>query len=353
MRVLLVKMSSLGDVVHTLPGVSDAVAALGADVTFDWVVEEAFAPVAGRHPAVAEVLPIAWRRWRRELRRNRGEMLAFVSKLRSRRYDLVLDAQGLIKSAAVTALARGAVKAGLSRASAREGAAAVCYRRRVEVPRNLHAVDRIRRLFAGALEYPLPAAAPDFGIAGGGDNRGPESGAARRCVLLHGTTWPSKHWPERFWGELAGLVSAAGFEAVLPWGNEPERQRAARIASGGAASVLPRLSLGELTDELSGAALVIGVDSGLAHLAAALAVPTLVLFGSTNSILTGCRGARAHNLQASFACSPCMSRECVYRGPDQTWREEVVVPACYASLDPERVWQAARELVHADRVLHF
>ncbi len=348
MRVLLVKMSSLGDVVHALPGVSDAVAEFGDGLTFDWVVEEAFAPIAERHPAVVEVLPIAWRRWRRGLREHRGELTAFVTRLRSRRYDMVLDAQGLIKSAAVTALARGTVKAGFSRRSAREGAAAACYRRRVDVPRGLHAVDRVRRLFAGALGYPLPASSPDFGIG-----RAATAARGRRCVLLHGTTWPSKHWPERFWAELAGTAGAAGFDVVLPWGNDEEFERAGRIAASAGARVLPRLSLDEVTDELSTAALVIGVDSGLAHLAAALAVPTLVLFGSTSSALTGCRGVRARNLQASFPCSPCLARECGYQGASPTWREEVVVPACYASLNPERVWQAARELVHADRVLHI
>jgi heptosyltransferase I len=152
MRVLVVKMSSLGDVVHALPAVSDAATALASrDITFDWVVEEAFAAIPSRHPAVAEVLPIAWRRWRGDLRAHRPALQSFVRRLRGRRYDVVLDAQGLVKSAAVTALARGGVKAGLSRRSAREAAAAWAYGRRIVVPREQHAVDRLRQLFASAL----------------------------------------------------------------------------------------------------------------------------------------------------------------------------------------------------------
>ncbi|MEQ8858383.1 MAG: lipopolysaccharide heptosyltransferase I [Pseudomonadales bacterium] len=348
MRVLLVKMSSLGDVVHTLPGVSDARAALGADgVVFDWVVEEAFADIPARHPGVDRVLPIAWRRWRRDLRGSRGELAGFLRRLRERRYDLILDAQGLLKSAAVCALARGGERSGLSRRSAREGAAAWFYRRRVEVPRGWHAVDRIRSLFAGALDYPVPDGPPDFGIGGGATNPG------RRALLLHGTTWPSKHWPERFWHDLAGRAAAAGFEVLVPWGDAPEAERAQRIVADSTARVLERQPLAALIDELAGARLLVGADSGLAHLGAALGVPTVVIYGSTDSGLTGCRGPRVRNLQTRFPCSPCLGRACGYRGPAQHALGAAVEPACYSTLPPDAVWRAAEELLHADRVLHL
>lgn len=349
MRVLVIKMSSLGDVVHALPGVTDAAAALGSEARFDWVVEEAFAPIPARHPAVGEVLPVAWRRWRGNLWSNRARLRDFASILRARRYDVVLDAQGLIKSAAVCALARGDVKAGLSRNSAREGAAAVCYTRRVSVPTGQHAVDRIRQLFAGALRYPVPQGAADFGLS---EACVPPS-ATPRCLLLHGTTWDSKHWPEGFWRILADRARAAGFEVLLPWGSEVERQRAQRIAADGHGRVLERLPLTELIDVLAGCALVIGVDSGLAHLAAALAVPTVVVYGPTSSALTGCRGRRVDNLQSTLSCSPCLARTCRYRGPEQVWQDRVVRPACFASVDPDRAWSAAMELVNADRILHI
>ena len=337
MRVLVVKMSSLGDVVHTLPGVTDAARALGDGVRFDWVVEEAFAAIPARHPAVDRVLPIAWRRWRRDLRRHRPALMEFVRHLRGERYDVVLDAQGLIKSAAVTMLARGVIKAGLSRSSAREGAASLAYRRRVVVPKGGHAVDRLRRLFAVALDYPAPSGEPDFGLV-----RPPQ--ASGRCVLLHGTTWESKHWPERFWIDLARRAGA-DFEVVVPWGDDVERSRAERIAAAAPARVLPRGPLEALTEELAGASLVIGVDSGLAHLAAALGVPTLVVYGPTSSALTGCRGERARNLQADFPCSPCLARHCRYRGPPKRVDGSAVEPACFSTLTPELVWHTAGALV--------
>lgn len=344
MKVLLVKTSSLGDVVHALPAVSDA-ARQGA--RFHWVVEEAFRAVAEAHPAVEQVRPIAWRRWRRRLWRSRREMRSFFRDLTGERYDTVIDSQGLIKSALVASRARAGDKAGFARKSAREGAAAAFYRRRLHIPADLHAVQRQRLLFAGALGYECDAGAePDFGLP---RQRQPRE----HCLFLHGATWESKLWPEPLWAELAGLAGAAGLRVRLPWGNPEERARAERIAQGGAAEPLPALGLGDLMGELAGARLAVGVDSGLAHLSAALGTPTLVLYGSTASVLTGCRGRAVRNLQSQFGCAPCLSRTCRYRGAPYRWRETPVEPPCYGELHPQRVWAAARELMDADRLLHI
>ena len=152
-KILLVKTSSLGDVVHALPAVTDA---LAQGYEFDWVVEEAFADIPRMHPGVDRVIPMAWRRWRKDLKQSRGQMTAFRAELRSREYDLVLDAQGLIKSAIVTHLARGA-RAGFSHTSAREPWAAFSYQNRIRVPKGGHAIDRQRRLFAaGGLWHDHP-----------------------------------------------------------------------------------------------------------------------------------------------------------------------------------------------------
>ena len=144
MRVLLIKMSSLGDVIHALPAVSDAYA---RGIRFDWVVEESFSAIPERHPAVENVLPIGWRRWRRNLLGSRTELSSFVKKLRAKQYDLILDAQGLLKSAAVLGLSRGNLKAGFSSSTAREGAAAAFYNRKITVATGQHAIDRQRQLF--------------------------------------------------------------------------------------------------------------------------------------------------------------------------------------------------------------
>lgn len=344
MKALLVKMSSLGDVVHALPAVTDAAR---AGVRFDWVVEEAYRAVPARHPAVERVLPIAWRRWRRRLWRSRGELRSFFRDLAGERYDLVIDSQGLIKSALVVSRVRAAEKVGFSRRAAREGTAARFYDRAIDVPRGRHAVERQRRLFAGALGYAFDAdAAVDFGLPR-------QAAPGPHCVFLHGATWATKLWPEVLWVELARLARSAGLQVVLPWGNAAERDRAERIASHGGAELLPALGLGELMGELGRARLAVGVDSGLAHLAAALGTPTLALYGSTSSALTGCRGRAARNLQADFSCAPCLSKTCRYRGPAARWRETVVAPPCYGELDPDRVWAAALELMDADRLLHI
>jgi len=347
MRVLLIKMSSLGDVVHALPAVSDAAA---RGIRFDWVVEEAFAEIPARHPAVDRVLPIAWRRWRQHLVRDRQALGRFVSGLREHRYDLILDAQGLYKSAVVTGLAHGRRKAGFSRSSAREAGAAVFYDMALPVPRGQHAIVRLRQLFAAALGYPTPDTdAPlDFGIAPAQRLEAQSDG----CVFLHGTTWDSKHWPVRFWQDLGRLARSDGFALALPAGNESELTRARGIG-GPLATVWDRLPLDRLMEALTGSRLVIGVDSGLSHLAAALSVPTLVLYGSTSSLLTGCRGARVRNLQADFPCAPCLDRVCGYRGVPVLLEERPVEPPCFSTLPPDRVWREARELIDADRPVHL
>ncbi len=341
-RVLLIKMSSLGDVVHALPAVTDA-AANGFE--FDWVVEEAFAAIAESHPAVRRVIPIAWRRWRRQPGTHRRAMAAFARTLREERYDLILDAQGLIKSAAVTLLGRGGARAGFNFTSAREPWSAFACDRRVTVPVGGHAVERLRALFSAALGYPRPSHAPDFGLTGAG------ASDPATCLLLHGTTWASKHWPESMWRALAADLVADGWRVAIPWGGEEERLRAERIAAGlDGAEVLPAMSLREVGAEIARAGLVVGVDSGLTHLAGASGRPTVVIYGSTSAVRTGAVGGRVLNLQSDIACSPCLSRTCRYRGEALEWRGEVVQPPCYAQLSPERVRDEAMKLVSHSEV---
>jgi len=329
MRVLLVKTSSLGDLIHSFPGLTDATRALPG-TQFDWLVEESFAEVPAWHPAVARVQPIALRRWRRDWRRawRSGEIRQFASQLRQDNYDLVLDAQGLIKSALPALLAKGP-RAGLDRGSAREGLASLFYQRRIHVAREQHAIERVRKLFAQALAYPSPTTPADFGLR----FSHVRDANLRRLVLLHGTAWPSKHWPEPYWAELVQLAAAEGFEVILPWGDPEDRLRAERILkAAGSGELLPRLRLTELARTLAGASAVVGVDSGLAHLAAAVGTPAVTLYGPTRTELTGAMGPKQLNLAVEFACAPCMQRACSYRG------KAAVKPACFETLSPERVF---------------
>ena len=258
--------------------------------SFDWVVEEGFAEIPKWHPAVDTVIPVAIRRWRKNLWQayKSGEFKQLRQRLRANRYDLVIDAQGLLKSAWLTRLVKAPV-AGLDKGSAREGLAARFYHRRLAVARGQHAVERVRQLFALGLGYDLPEGTGDYGL-----NRlqwrdlipGPAF-----VVFLHGTTWDTKHWPEIYWRELAERLGHAHIQVRLPWGNEAEQARAQRIAAGlKNCVVLPRLNLAGMAQTLAEARACVAVDTGLGHLAAALDVPTISLFGPTNVGLTGAYG---------------------------------------------------------------
>jgi len=339
MRVLVVKTSSLGDLIHTLPALTDAAAARPG-IRFDWVAEEAFAEVPAWHPVVDRVIPIALRRWRREWWRSlrTGAVRRFLSDLQRTDYDVVIDAQGLLpKSAWVACRARGA-SWGYGPGSARDPFASLCYRHRVGVPRDLHAIDRIRRLFAAALGYTAPETEPDYGLRFDGE-RGPGRPA---LLFLHGTSWPSKHWPDPYWVALAQRASEEGYAVHWPWGDEKEQQRAERlIAASHSGWLLPHLSLTQIAKTLAGAAGAVGLDSGLAHLAAAVGTPAVTLYGPTRTDLTGARGEHQYNMQADFPCAPCMKKECAYEG------DRPVDPPCFQTLPPDKVWRRLKHQMGA------
>jgi heptosyltransferase-1 len=330
MRLLVVKTSSLGDILNSFPAVSDAARARPG-LEIDWVVEEPFAAAPAWHPAVSAVIPVGLRRWRRSL--EPGAMGAFLRRLRERRYDLVIDAQGLVKSALIALAARGPA-CGFDFPSAREGIASLAYRRHATASWELHAIDRQRRLFAQALGYALPETAPDFGLPP------PARPAHPRLLMLHGTTWATKRWPESHWIGLAQQALAAGVEPVLRWHGEAERAAAERIAAAAPGTrIEPAPDLETLRRVIGTASVVAANDSGPAHLAAALGIPSVTLYGATRPEHNGTIGPAQVHLAAVFPCSPCRSRVCSYRGP------AAVTPACYASLPPSMVWDEIRRLI--------
>lgn len=339
MRVLLVKLSSLGDVVHALPAVTDAARA-HAGLEVHWVVEEGYQAIPALHPAVTRVIPVAIRRWRHRLRGAGGEILASIRQLRLSSYDRVVDSQGLIKSSIVARIGRGPL-AGFDRHSAREPLAACAYGSRITVPRRQHAINRQRALFAGALGYAQPGGAIDYGI------RRDRAGAAG-LVLAHGTTWHNKRWPEHFWADIANRALRAGERVTLPWGGAEEFERAGRIAaSAPGAEVADRLDLRGIIELLGASGAVVSVDSGIGHLAAALGVPTVALYGPTDATLTGCRGASVANLSADFACAPCLQRRCGYRGDAVIVDAQRIAPPCFSRITPDAVWRQLRATMTA------
>ena len=287
--ILLVKTSSLGDVVHNLPVASDIRAAFPA-AQIDWVVEEAFASIPSAHHAVRNVLPVAIRRWRRSPWRRSvpAEMRAFLHSLRRERYDAAIDTQGLLKSALITRAARGE-RYGLDWKSSREPLR-LFYDRTFSVPWSQHAVQRNRSLAAQALQY-TPAAPVDYGIRAAAPQFSwlPRD---RYAVLIHSTSATQKLWPEARWSELARYFASRDVVCVLPWGSSVERERSERLArTMPSAIVPPTLQLDEVMAVLGGAYAVVGVDTGLTHLAAALGAATVGIYCATDPTRTGVYGA--------------------------------------------------------------
>jgi len=287
-RILIVKTSSMGDVVHALPLAAD-IARARPGAVIDWVVEESFAalPAMSRH--VATVHRVALRRWRHALlaQHTRREVAQARRAIRDARYDLVLDAQGLLKSAWVARWAQAPV-AGLSSASARERVSSLFYAHRFNVARNLHAVERCRQLGASALGYAL-AGPPQF------DLKAPHAvavaAAAPYAVLLSNASRASKLWPAARWVELEHWLAGQGMTSVLFWGSTEEAERAQQLSRQmRRAIVAPRTRLESIAASLAGARLVIGLDTGLTHLSAALGRATVGLFCDFDPRLVGLTG---------------------------------------------------------------
>ena len=312
MRVLIVKLSSFGDVIHTFPAVTDLAAAVPG-VEIDWLVDESLATLPPLHPAVAGVFPIAWRKLRWPPSRWPGFVGGLAdlrARLRARRYDRVVDLQGLMKSAVAARLA-GRPVSGYDADSAREPVATRLYRSRFPVAKGEHAVERSRKLLAAAVGYAVPAAPGVFGLSV--PPRPDIPGLPERYVLVaHAASWPSKLWPEERWRALMERLAGEGRSMVLPWGNEAEKARAARLAAGiPGAFVLPGVLGGAaLAGVLGHADRAAGLDSGLMHFAAALGVPGVWLFGPTDPGLTGPYGAGQTVVRSTFPEAPCRRRTC-------------------------------------------
>lgn len=319
MRVLLVKLSSLGDVIHNLPVASDLARALPG-IEIDWAVEAPYAEIVALHPAVKRVLPVPMRNLKTHWWSPAAWSLFLAARtnIAGQRYDAILDTQGLLKSTLVACWPHGPVS-GHSKAGAREPVAARFYDHAFDVPRALHAVERNRLLSAQAFGYAL-ASAPDYGL------RAPLARPAWLptvpfVVFLHATSRRNKMWPDENWIELAGRLAAVGLPILLPWGNETEHATSQRLAGQVARAVVPpRMSLAEGAAMLAAAAAVVGVDTGLAHLAVALGRPTIGLYVTTQPALTGLYGgASAVNLGGGSPETPATPAAKVVWQTMQPW----------------------------------
>ena len=281
--VLFIKTSSLGDVIHHMPALTEARARL-PNHRFAWVVEEAFAPLVRLHPAASAVISVASRRWRKSWPGPSlwREVAGFSQVLRSQRYDAVVDTQGLIRSAMIARIARGC-RHGYDSNSIRERAASLLYDVKHGVSRDQHAIARNRILTGLSLGY-APEGPPDFGLDRAAlSDRSPE----RYAVLLHATARREKEWPVDCWIELGRSLGARGMRLVLPFGNARESERSRLIATALPEASVPEIQpLDSVARMIAGASLVVGVDTGLLHLASALSVPLVAIFVGSEPALT-------------------------------------------------------------------
>jgi heptosyltransferase-1 len=305
-RILIVKLSSLGDVVHALPVVADIHAARPG-TTIDWVVEPGFAPLLRRVRGVAEVIELPLRRWSRDgwlAAARRGETGAFARRLRRERYDAVIDLQGLTKSALVSLLARGPSfgLANRTDGASHEWPARWLATHAVRVESHSHALDRSRELAAKALGIAPAAGPPAFGLAAAA----PISPDRERVVLVHGTSRADKLWPEAHWVELGRRLVASGRRISLPRADADEAARATRIAAavGPGADVWPAMDLGALIDRMAATGGAIGVDSGPSHIAVALALPHVQIYNHPTAWRTGPQARHGHRHQVSVEAQP-------------------------------------------------
>jgi len=337
MRVLLIKTSSLGDIIHTFPAVNDAYQAIPG-LEIDWVVEEAFAALPLWHPAVKNVIQVPIRRLKKMGWKGLKpkEWMPFIQQIRSEPYDRVVDAQGLFKSAAISLFAQGSHH-GYDRHSAREGWVSLFYQHRYAVSKTQHAILRTRQLLSQALHYKIPnihslacgLVLPEQAISI--DVHQPY------LVFLHGTTWGTKHYPDQEWQALMARAVSENFVVYLPWGNEAEHARAKRFSQMHEnIRVLPRTSLLEVAHIIAHAKGVVSVDTGLGHLAAAMSKPLVALYGPTDPKLTGMLGDHSQSLSSHMDCAPCLQDKCRI-APEATF------PPCFNDIPSDRVWQILRE----------
>lgn len=284
-RILIIKTSSLGDVIHNCPVIAD-IHTHFPNAQIDWVVEEAFADVPQLHAQVNQVLTVAVRRWRKHLFNQNTwvEIAAFKKIIKQTNYDAIIDSQGLLKSALIACTANG-IKHGYDKNSIREPLASYFYDKTYNISYQQHAVTRNRALVALSLGFAAPTNAPDYGIS------------APKCeltlpekyiVALHSTSRTSKLWPTQYWADLGKQLAQQNLSLVLPWASDTEHLRAQAIAQQVPGSiVLPQLNIRELSGVIANATAAIGVDTGLSHLAAALNRPTVAIYTDTQPMLTG------------------------------------------------------------------
>lgn len=344
MRVLIIKLTSMGDLMHAMPALTDA-ANMFPNIEFDWVVDHAFAEVPMWHPNVKRVIKTAHRKWRKAPLKawKDGELSAAYKQLNTKKYDVVIDLQSNIKSAVISWLYKGDVS-GLDKGFCREKPAHWAYKYRFQVELKQHSIEKLRDLMAKALGYEKPASTPNYGISFDGYSLPQLEFELPKKYLLfvHNASWQTKLWPLNAWQELVDKAVAAGYSVLLPCGNEQEHERAKQIAAvNEQAYALPRLSLDAMAALTIHSSAAVCCDTGLAHLAALAGVPAITIYGSTDIHLIGTLGNNQQHLVTEYECSPCYKKSCPL--PESHEGD----PVCMSQIGANLVWDRLDSLLAA------
>lgn len=340
-KILLIKITSMGDLIQMLPALTDAAKAIPG-IRFDWLVEDSFKDIPALHPSINKIIPLPYRRWKKNLKQawNSGEWRIFLQELRGQSYDKVIDLQSNLKSAIAGLFAKGP-RLGLDKNSVSEYGAQFFYQKTITIARQQNHVERLRQILATYLEYPYPQTPADYGIVKAElptlDFYIPEKFVFITAIA----SVKNKLWPEPFWQEIVAEILQTGYEVVLPWWSSEEKERMLRLQNQHPKiHLLPPLSLQKKASVIAQAAAAISLDTGLSHLAAALDIPNICLYGPGDADTCGTVGYRQTHIRAEYpSCSPCNSMRCSYTG------ETRYHPACMASIAPQEVITALRAWV--------
>ncbi|MFW5451810.1 MAG: lipopolysaccharide heptosyltransferase I [Methylophagaceae bacterium] len=344
MRVLIIKLTSMGDLMHALPALTDAARAI-PDIEFDWVVDHAFSDVPLWHPNVKNVIKTSHRQWRKQpiTAWRDGRLPKFYQQLNAQNYDVVIDLQSNLKSAFVSWLHKGDVH-GLDKECCREKPAHWAYKYRYTVNTRQHSIEKIRELMAQALKYDLPEQTADYGIDLSRydlptlDFELPD----KYLMFIHNASWATKLWPLSSWQALVSKAVEQGYSVLLPCGNDEEYQRAQQIARiNPQAFALPKLSLNNIAAITNKAKGAVCSDTGLAHLAAVAGIPTVTIYGATDTKLIGTYGRNQQQISSDFDCAPCYKRQC------PLVNSENGEPVCMMDIDVEQVWNRLQTILQA------
>lgn len=340
-KVLLVKITSMGDLIQMLPALTDAARAIPG-IQFDWLAEESFQDIPSLHPTVNQIITLPYRRWKKNIKQAiaSGEIKAFLKKLRAQRYDMVIDAQSNLKSAVISLLAKG-TRYGVDKTSVREYGAHFMYNKKITIDRDQNHAHRLRQMMASFLQYPLPDTTAEYGIRVE-DLPAIDFVLPERFVFITAiASCANKLWPEDYWQIVVDDLVQSGYEIVIPWWSQEEKQRALRLQNNRVAvHLLPTLSLAQKANVLARATASISLDTGLAHMAAALNIPNVTLYGPIDSKHCGTHGYKQVHLNADNPpCSPCLSTKCSYKGMTE------YEPACMASIKPKQVLSSFHSLL--------